>query len=70
MEEAKARAAEENVDRWVPALHWADEAGLMRGAVRKVLGGPVPGALRMRLVEFRKRLSASPGDRGRFAAPA
>lgn len=42
------------------ALHWAEECGLMRGALRTSFGGRVPGTARVQLCRFRKWLRDTP----------
>lgn len=51
------------------ALHWAREAGFHRGAVRQVLGGPIPEAQRKQLVRFRRWLSEDPARADLAALP-
>jgi hypothetical protein len=51
------------------ALHWAREAGFHRGAIRRVLGGPVSPSQRNQLSRFRRWLGEDPARAVRAALP-
>ncbi|HYF00997.1 MAG TPA: transposase [Planctomycetota bacterium] len=48
------------------ALHWAEESGLMRGALRAAFGGRVPGTARVQLCRLRQWLKDTPGAAARL----
>jgi hypothetical protein len=70
MGRAKERAGE--IGEWDPiylALYWARDIGILRGAISKVLGGPMDAARRSEFYRFRAWLEGSPDLAERLRVP-
>jgi hypothetical protein len=61
LEEASTRnVIVEQFEPMTLAVYWAKEVGFHRGAIARVLGGPMTGRLRRELTRLRRWLSEDP----------